>query len=156
MGKSLTSAEFVKKINDLGHATDRNRRTAVNLGAFEAKKTLIAAAGAKGLTPGGKIAKRRWNVRYDVKGTETPTALVRFTGPVHLVNSDTRSHPITPKGRGRRGKKALAFNGRAYAAVRHPGTTGKHFFEAGKVAANRTVPRVMADSMKGAWGRVVK
>ena len=100
MGTSRNPTEFVRKINAVGHATDRHRKQAVNEGAFTAKKVMLAAAAAKGVMPGGKIAKRKWGVSYDVKGTETPVALVRYTGPFHLVNNDTKRHYIVAGGLG--------------------------------------------------------
>lgn len=182
MGTSRSAAEFVGKINKIGHATDTSRRSVVNDGALTAKKVMLAAAGAKGVTPGGKIAGRRWTVRYDIKGTETPVAVVRFTGPFHLVDRDTKAHLIRPRsfvgtrgsvsgrrGRGQRAVKgaallqlfgvdardggAIAFNGIVRAYARHPGTSGKGIFPAAKVIAHHTVPTVMANAMKGAWRR---
>lgn len=100
MGTSRSSAQFVRKINEAGRATDRHRKQAVSEGAFTAKKVMLAAAAAKGVHPGGTIAKRKWGVSYDVKGTELPVALVRYTGPFHLVNNDTRRHYIVAGGLG--------------------------------------------------------
>lgn len=100
MGTSRSPAEFVAKINKVGHATDRHRKTAVTEGAFTTKKIMLAAAAAKGVMPGGKIANRKWSVVYDVKGTELPVGLVRFTGPFHLVNNDTKRHYVVAGGLG--------------------------------------------------------
>lgn len=187
MGTSRSTAQFVGKINKAGHATDRARKSVVNQGAFSAKKIMLAAAVAKGVQPGGKIAGRKWNVSYDVKGREIPVALVRFTGPFHLVNNPTKAHYIAAGGLGgsrssrsarafqasssrfrgqssagafsgqrrSRGKRAVVANGRPYAYVFHPGTSGKGIFEASKAVAARTVPGVMAVAMKGAWKRAL-
>jgi hypothetical protein len=160
VGTSRSTAEFVKKINDIGHATDRSRRAVVSDGALTAKKLMLAAAATRGVTPGGKIAGKKWGVSYNVVGTETPSALVRFTGPFHLVNNPTKAHQIVPGGRGgrrRSRKRALNIPGigpRAYAT--HPGTPGKFIFQAAKPIAHRTVPQVMAASMKGAWRRALR
>lgn len=187
MGTSRSVTEFVGKINKAGHATDRHRKEAVSQGAFTAKKVMLAAAAAKGVTPGGKIAGRKWGVSFDVKGTERPVALVRYTGPFHLVNNDTRRHYVVAGGLGgsresrgirafqasasrfsgesssgafggqrrSKGKRAISFNGIARAYVVHPGTSGKAIFPAAKIIARRTVPDVMAQSMKGAWRRAL-
>lgn len=186
MGTSRSSAEFVKKINDAGRATDRHRRVAVNEGALQAKKTMLAAASTAGLTPGGTIAGKKWNVGYDIKGRERPVALVRYKGPIHLVNNPTKAHYIAAGGLGgnrqsrsdrafqasasrfaggsgrgsfagqrksRSGKRSLKFGSSNYAYVHHPGTAGKRFFPVAKTMAARTVPPLMANSMKGVWKR---
>lgn len=187
MGTSRSTAEFVKKINQVGAATERHRKVAVNEGAFAAKKAMLAGAASAGLSPGSKIAGARWNVRYDIKGRELPVALVRYTGPVHLVHNPTKPHYIAAKGLGgsrgsrgdrafqasvsrfqggsargafagqrrSKGKKSLKFGVSNYAYVHHPGTKGKRFFPPAKTVAERTVPPVMAKSMKGAWHRVL-
>lgn len=122
MGTSRSPAQFVGKINKIGHATDRSRRAVVNEGAFATKTIMLAAAAAKGVTPGGKIAGRKWGVSYDLKGQVAPTALVRFTGPFHLVNNPTKPHYIAASGlggsRASRGERAFQasanrFQGRA-------------------------------------------
>lgn len=115
MGTSRTPAEFVGKIHKLGTATDRSRKAVVNQGALVTKKIMLAAAVAKGVQPGGKIAGRKWSVSYDVKGTEIPVALVRFTGAFHLVNNPTKAHYIAATGLGgsRSSRGARAFQASA-------------------------------------------
>jgi hypothetical protein len=100
VGTSKSIEQFVGKINKVGHATDRARLGIVNDGALATKKIMLAAAAAKGVQPGGTIAGRKWNVSYATKGGELPTALVRFTGPFHLVNNDTVPHYIAASGLG--------------------------------------------------------
>lgn len=111
MGTSRNPAQLVGKINQLATATQRNRKVAVSEGALAAKQIMLATAAAKGVAPGGKIAGRKWNVAYDVKGFDNPAALVRFTGPFHLVENDTRPHYIAAKGlggsRASRGERAF-------------------------------------------------
>jgi hypothetical protein len=185
MGTSRSPAEFVGKINKIGQATDKARKSTVSDGAFAAKKVMLGAAAAKGVMLGGKIAGRKWNVTYDVRGGEVPVALVRFTGPFHLVNNDTKAHYVVARGLGGnresrgtaavqasasrfsgdsaagafggqrrgRGRRALNINGNIRAYAFHPGTSGKGIFQAAKPIAARTVPGVMAASMKGAWRR---
>jgi hypothetical protein len=153
VGTSRTTADFLRKIDKLGTATDRSRQAVVNEGAFAAKRVMLASAAAKGWHPGSKIAGRGWNVSYSVRGT---TAVVRYTGPFHLVNNPTKAHRIEP-GR-RRGRKAKALNigGNPRAYAFHPGTRGKRIFQAAKVIVTRSVPNVMATSMKGAWRRALR
>ena len=111
MGTSRTPAQLVAKINHLATVTQQTRKIAVAEGALATKQIMLATAAAKGVTPGGKIAGRKWNVSYDVKGTNNPTALVRFTGPFHLVENATKPHYIAAKGlggsRASRGERAF-------------------------------------------------
>jgi len=88
------------KIQRLATATQTAQRAAVAQGALATKTIMQAAAASKGVTSGSQIAGRRWSVRYDIKGTGSPTALVRFTGPFHLVNNSTQPHYIAAKGLG--------------------------------------------------------
>lgn len=111
MGTSRSPAEFVGKIHKVGQATDRHRKQAVTEAAFAAKKMMLATAAANGVSPGGKIARRPWGVSYSVRGGELPTAIVKFTGPFHLVNNDTLPHYIAAGGLGgsRTGRSERAF-----------------------------------------------
>lgn len=89
-------------------------------------------------------------------------AIVRFTGPAHLVDRPTKAHNIFPRqfqgtrGRGKRAQKgasllaAFGLNARSGSggiklrdgsvrrSVHHPGTKGKHFFELGKPIAAKS------------------
>lgn len=185
MGTSRDAAEFVRKINNLGTATERERTTAVAKGALTAKTTMLGTAAVKGVTPGGQIAGRKWGVSYNLREGRQASALVRFTGAFHLVNNDTKPHLIRPRvfagtrgsvagrrGRGRRAVKgaallqlfgvdardggALKIPGVGFRAdADHPGTKGKGIFQAARLISGEKVPRVMADSMKGAWKRAL-
>lgn len=185
MGTSRDPAEFVRKINNLGTATERARTAAVAKGAQTTKVTMLGTAAVKGVAPGGQIAGRKWGVSYNLREGRQASALVRFTGAFHLVNNDTQPHLIRPhvfagtrgsvagrRGRGRRATKGAALlqlfgiDARDGGALKipgigfrsdaeHPGTKGKHIFEASRLIAGEKVPRVMADSMKGAWKRVL-
>lgn len=181
MGSSRNPAEMVAKIKELGTATERRQRLAVEEGSLAAKTIMLAAAAAKGLTPGDKLAGRRWNVRYDVRGTNNPTALVRYTGPFHLFDNPTSPHVITAKRLGKRtsrrgrqaraatggagafggfgergGAKALTIGGNLRAYANHPGTSGARTFPAAKVIAHRRVPRVMSATMRHGWSQVLR
>ena len=87
----------------------------------------------------------RVGARYDIKGTQNPTALIRATGPLHLLDNPTSPHRITAKQRrGRRRNRD--FRSRFYTTVNmsgatplrtpygprynvwHPGTRGKRTF----------------------------
>lgn len=96
----------------------------------------------------------RVGARYDIKGTVNPTALIRATGPLHLIERDTRPHEI--KRRKRRGKKALRLaDGRFVSgAVQHPGTRGKRPFAKGVDATKESAPRVFDAEIQRAMREV--
>lgn len=71
----------------------------------------------------------RLNARFDVRGTVNPTALIRATGPMQLIEYDTKPHEIRP--RRRRGTKVLKLPNGYVPKVRHPGTRGKRPFARG-------------------------
>lgn len=103
--------------------------------------------------------------RYDVKGTENPVALIQATGPMQILEHDTKAHLILPSGVGRaRGRTKAARRaakqglydalfGNSYGSdakplrtpygprmrVNHPGTTGKKTWSHGVAKA---IPRV--------------
>lgn len=164
---------------ELGAAT----RTAVERGAFEAKRTIAAeirrASGGDnrlskvGSQPGAKVG-----VRYDIKGEINPTALVRATGPVHLLEHVSKAHLIIPKktGRGSKGrgsrrenKQALydALFGNQWAGVKplktpygprfrvqHPGVKQpKKPFETGFKKAEPRVRREVGSVTRSAFAR---
>jgi hypothetical protein len=160
MGVSNTPAQLSAKLNKAAAVIQKDRKVAVGAGALATKKTILAEAASKGVTPSSKIAGGKWGVRYDVKGLIHPTALVKVWGPFHLVDNPTKAHEIAPRKRARRGsggrKKAVAFNGIVRARVRHPGTSGKKTFPAAKKKAALVVPKVMAESILTGWTRLFR
>ena len=85
-----------------------------------------------GRSGGAKIGARF----TEPKSTSNPQSIVKYTGPVHLLNNATKAHLIGPRGKrvgksGRQlsGKKALAFNSSdvRFGPVKHPGTKGEKF-----------------------------
>ena len=82
----------------------------------------------------------RVGARYDVKGTSNPTAIIRATGPLHIIEHTMPPHQITPRGR-RRAKRGNRFlsgakvlhmsNGGYAASAEHPGSPAKKPFERG-------------------------
>lgn len=100
MGNSHSIDGFLKKLGDMATATERQRGVAVTEGAATAKKIMLATAAARGVTPGGTITGRRWGVSYTVRPGLESTALVRYTGPFHLVNNPTKPHYIAAGGLG--------------------------------------------------------
>lgn len=78
----------------------------------------------------------RVGARYDVRGGRNPTALVRATGPMQLLELPTRPHLIRPQR-----KRAILTPGGARAYAHHPGTSGKRTW-------SRGVNRVVGDVPK--------
>ena len=97
----------------------------------------------------------RVGARFDVRGKVNPTALIRATGPLQLIERDTKAHDIGPRrkyARGSRKKKpAIKFGGRYAPGVRHPGTRGRAPFARG-VERTRDLPATIIDSE--IWRRV--
>jgi hypothetical protein len=144
MGTSRSAAELSTKMNRIATTIPRATRTGVSESALRGKNTIIAVAAQRGVSTGSRIAGGKWSVRYDIKGTTRPTALLRIRGQFHLVESPTRGHPIPGNRRRRNRKKALAFNGVVRAKVQHPGTRGKFIFrDAKKRIVAATPPAVM-------------
>jgi hypothetical protein len=176
MGTSKSAAEFSRKLVQAATITETRAKASIQQGALTAKTVVLAEAGSKGLSPGSRIAGGKWGVRYDVKGTgSNPTALLKVTGAFHLVESDTKAHPIYRKGQRAKGRGstranrqqalAEAFGGTgAYTGgslrladgsfrkvVHHPGTKGKGIWKAAKPKIERAVPTVMAQRIIGGW-----
>jgi len=84
--------------------------------------------------------------RYDIKGSTNPVALIRATGPLQILESDTKAHPIVAgsgrRTRRRKGAKALLTPYGPRASVQHPGTTGKKTWSRAIDSAVRDVPKV--------------
>jgi hypothetical protein len=111
--------------------------------------------------------------RYDIKGGDNPTALIRATGPLHILESDTSQHIILPGGVGRaQGRSRVArraakqdlynalFGGSVGSGatplrtpygpryrVNHPGTTGKKTWSRAIERAIPKVPKTYQDAL---------
>lgn len=162
MGVSHSPQEFARKIHDLADATEKRQKQILTEGAQATKAIMLGTATSRGMTPGSKIAGKRWTVRYDLNPGTLPAALVRFTGPFHLVENATRPHEITPrKGRaGRRGRatgaRVLKIGDNFRPSASHPGTRGKHIFKTGRALAGQKVTTLMADRLTGVWRSVIR
>lgn len=175
MGTTTSPAAFSRKITKMATVTKARQKAVVTQGALTAKEIIIAEAAARGVSPGSKIAGGKWGVRYDVKGFNNPAALVRITGPFHLVEGDTKPHRIFRKVRRVKGKGSTRINkqnalnlvfegvgaykggamklpdGGYRRVVNHPGTKGKGIFKAAKIKAGTAVPIVMSQRIVGGW-----
>lgn len=146
--------------------------------AQRTKTIYIAGAGTAGLVPGRRmrgVGKKgaAWGVGYETDGAGADQSwIVRFKGPVHLVNNDTSPHQIlgaaakvAAKQQGKAliqaltGKKVkgvskkvknkglvMPWGVRAYA--NHPGTRGKDFFRPADDFARSEVKRIVGASRR--------
>lgn len=136
----------------------------------QAARTSIAAGsgGDSRLSNVGRAGGARVGARYDVKGTDNPTALVRATGPLHLLDNPTRPHQITAKvrkGRSRAARESFynaIFGGSGGFAgvsplrtpygprfrVQHPGTRGKSTFRSAVDRARPFTSRIFAEEYR--------
>jgi hypothetical protein len=180
MGISTNPAAFSKKITHMATVTQRRQKEVVAQGALTAKEIVIAEAAARGVTTNSKIAGAKWGVRYDIKGFNNPTAIVKVLGQFHLVEGDTSPHRIYRKAARARGQGsgrinrqqtlnevfgargaykggALKFpSGEFRYVVNHPGTKGKGIFAAAKRKAYVAVPRVMGKSVVSGWEQALR
>lgn len=148
-----TLKQFAARAGNLGPDLQANLRRGINAAALHTKRSIEAEMGAAGIS-GGRLRGvgtkgARIGVRYDVKGTDNPVALVRATGPFHLIERSTRPHRITPKSR-RRGqrKRAVAIPGVGpRASAQHPGTKAKAVFSKGVERAQPGVRRIVGESV---------
>jgi hypothetical protein len=129
---TYTPEEFVGKLAELAVAGSEVPRTGIRPAA-ELVATAIMAASPRRLRGvgrgGASIGARVWNVG---ESFGEATAEVRPFGPYHLLELPTRPHQI-PRA-GSVGRRYVAFG-------EHPGTHGKHIWEAASLAA---VPAVEA------------
>lgn len=93
-------AELVGKLDKFGQAIADNRPAMVRVAIVTKGEFIkaLARAGVNGTTP----VTKKIGVRDDVKGKLNATAIVRYTGPAHLINNRTRRHFIGAKRLGTR------------------------------------------------------
>jgi hypothetical protein len=105
----------------------------------------LAVAAPRGRLNVGKRGARI-GVRYDL--VSDTAAVVRMTGPAHLIERDTQAHRIPREARGRgrrqtRNVKHLYIPGVGVRmSAQHPGTKGKHPWAKGVTAAVPVVGKV--------------
>jgi len=156
--------EFRAEFDQWRDAIDKANRAAVSKSALEVTRIIranISAAthGTNRLSGVGR-GGARVGARYDLKGTVNPTALIRATGPVHLLERGRRGgYLIEPRRRGRGGRgrrRALYFDG-IYATHARPGpVAGTRPFgrgvDAGIPKAAQTFQDVHAATMRRHFG----
>lgn len=169
MGRSSSVPQFLGKLDAVTREIGSNR-SAVQATAVAAKGIFIAEAAKKGVGRGvGKtVVSKRVSASYDLKGGERDAkAVIRYTGPAHLVNNPTKAHVIRPRkfvgtrsGGAKAGKAAAlmsAFGLDAHSAgrggivipavgvrrfARHPGTKGLRFAQKAATKCKQECPKV--------------
>lgn len=172
--------QIAAQLQACGSAVMENQREAVDSAAFILKSAIQgelqrAIGSDQQMSNVRKKTSREaaaLNLRYDLKGTTNPTALLRATGPWGLVEYNVGPHRIFPRLEGiasrgvkradraqmirqrqlnqafgargtYRGKRPMPMPGGRFAySANHPGTTGKHPFAKGMAKAT---PRAMAE-----------
>lgn len=91
-------AAFVKKCKNVQNTFPDAKKQGANKAGMAVKTAWLGIAQSQGgITPANKIARRKWNVGYDVQGGMNATTLVSFRGPVHFVFGNTKQHIIGAK-----------------------------------------------------------
>jgi hypothetical protein len=175
---NYTSRRLAGRLQQFAAEIEGVTRRGVNESALLVTTSVAAFLGGRSIhlsgvgSSGAKVA-----VRYDIKGSRNPTAVVYMTGPAQLVERDTRAHTILGRsvGRGAKGRGARQANKQAlYDALfgssaggrmrvagdwrtgpfRHPGTTGKHPFERGVTAVRQRVTDIYRRGVHAAGRRI--
>ena len=137
-------AQFAKACRAMAGDAQKLEQRATGAAALEVKLIILAEmrrAAPKLKLNVGKRGKKI-GVSYD-PGHSSGTAVVRATGPVHLIESNTKPHRI-PKERSRGRRRLVVIPGvgvRAWA--NHPGTRGKHPWAKGVAIAVPKVPKIV-------------
>lgn len=137
MAKTL--GQFAAQSRNLGRNVQKQAEASTKKAAVtvtNAARQRITALSGDGKLSGVGRNGTRVGARFFMQ--DPTTAMVRATGPLQLVERDTKPHEIRPKRR-----KRLSIPGvgvRAFA--NHPGTKGKHPFEKGTNTSLPAVPRI--------------
>lgn len=162
---SSSVADLSGRLIRVGQDITRANRVGVEKACLAGKQTMLASMAAAGLgrrISGVGKSGANVNVRYDVRGYQNPVGILRYVGPVHLVNSPTKPHEILPrarqrtaKGNARRGAKALAPKGGGWtrASAKHPGTKGKKFAEKAEPIVLAQSKRIIEAEVRGHLAR---
>lgn len=136
------AAEFYAATAKFGKALQDDLKTGVKEAALFTKTSIMAQPGyphnpLRGTARRGR-GGRKASVRYDIKGTVNPTAIVQANGPFPLVERPTRAHMLgakkmTSSGRARLGRNIDKRTGRAKKSYRYANAEGPRLYsQAGK------------------------
>lgn len=145
MGVSHSPAQAAGKLRAFASQLESGKLTSQGVDAAALTYTNAARVAYRARTGDGKLSGvglrgARVGARYDRKGD---VAIVRATGPAHLIESPTKPHAIEP--RKRRGKKAVLTPAGPRARVaKHPGTHGRPTFFPAVLARTKLATRAFA------------
>lgn len=174
MGVSQTPEQLVGKMRGVGQAVKSSKDvTHLRPVADVVKVQFLRSAATSGLRPGSIIAKRPWRGVY--QQARGQAIAVGYAKPAHLVDSESKAHPIMPGGRRvfgrqlvtllggatgqrglrtrskRTGKVLSAGAGSGFIAAyvpMHPGVRrGKHFFQRAKQPAKTAAAKKYHDGV---------
>lgn len=143
-----TPTQFAAKMHRTADGMRRAPQQITTRAAQAVKRsaqTQLAIAAPRGRLNVGKRGAKV-GVRYDLRSDTE--AVVRMTGPAHLLERDTKAHRIPREkvGRGRRQrtntKRIVIPNVGVRMSAQHPGTKGKHPWEKGLRASIPEVRQV--------------
>jgi len=159
VGTSTTVDQFAGKIIKGGQAVQYGAAAGVMEAAVTGKVIFLANLPSRTMSN----VPAKLGASFNIKGSGNPTALLRYTGPAHLLNNPIGAHTIAPRrrqrtagGNKRRGASVLKFPSGEFAdgQVVHPGTTGKRFFEKSKPMVAAAFRRAMKRGVHSRMARV--
>lgn len=163
MGASSTPAELAGKLAAAARGIENGTREGVREAAIVGKAIFEQSLPTRKMGNVGRSGARL-GARFEAPTSNTnPTAVVKYTGPVHLLNTGARPHLIGPKGwrRSRGGSsRALKFTGGdggiRRGVVMHPGTKGsrREFFPAAVKRVVAAAPKQIQMAERRALTRV--
>lgn len=145
MGTTTSPEVFLGKLSKAAEVMADPRPGLIAAGKT-GKTIFTAGAAAAGVGRGiGKTkVSGRVSAAYDLKHS---AVVIKYRGPVHLINNSTKPHPIGPRKRrrargGGSGRGGIVIPGVGVrASAQHPGTRGKHFVEAAKRRSEHECPK---------------
>jgi hypothetical protein len=97
-----TVAALNRKIHHFAVEINGATRSGTNKSALAVVTSVAGFLGGRSIVLRGVGSSgAKVGVRYDIKGTRNPTALVYMFGPAHLIERDTSAHTIIGKSVGR-------------------------------------------------------
>jgi hypothetical protein len=150
---STVGQQIGRKMDRAATELRRSQRTAVVGGLTELKRGVERRLPASKRLRGVGKRGARIGVRYDLQGENAGT--LKATGPMQLIERDTKAHVVAPKKRRARGGRAAVrlADGQFRGAVQHPGTKGQHPFEKGIDASKDRALKAMANPISDAVKR---
>ena len=151
MAKSLGA--FAKDMRQFPETLEKATADATGKAALQmtqvARRRISAAAGGDSRLSNMGRRGAKVGARYDMRKGPNPSALVKATGPLHILERDTKPHDMPrQRRRGRRRVMNTPWGPRAF--VKHPGTKGQAPFAKAVAEEAPKVPLVYARELRAA------